>query len=193
MSNTQEAKSKARAIELWDKKLLDKFAVGTFVGLKDIHRFLFQEVFAFAGEIRTVNIAKGNFRFATVLYLEEALEKVESMPQNSFDQIIEKYVEMNVLHPFLEGNGRSMRIWLDLMLKDSLKQCIDWTRIDKQQYLLAMERSPANSLKIKHLLEESLTDDIENRDLYLRGIQRSYEYENQSQIAIENLASSLDK
>ncbi len=189
MSNIEEAKSKARAIELWDKKLVDKFEVGTFMGLKDIHRFLFQDVFAFAGEIRTVNIAKGNFRFATVLYLEEALEKVESMPQNSFDQIIEKYVEMNVIHPFLEGNGRSMRIWLDLMLKDSLKQCIDWARIDKQQYLLAMERSPVNSLEIKHLLKDALTDDIDNRDLYMRGIQRSYEYEDQSQISIENLDS----
>ncbi|CDZ74836.1 Protein involved in cell division [Peptoniphilus sp. ING2-D1G] len=174
----EELLSKKRAIELWDKNIIALFEVGTFKGLCQIHQYLFQDIFEFAGEIRNVNLSKGNFRFAPILFLKENLIIIEKMPENTFDEIIEKYVEMNVAHPFREGNGRSMRIWLDLILKKNLKLCIDWSKVDKFEYLQAMERSPVNSLEIKHLLKSALTDDINNRQVYMRGIQNSYYYEN---------------
>lgn len=169
--------TKARAYELWDKKIIDTFEVGTFKGLQEIHRYIFQDVFDFAGQIREVNISKGNFRFAPILFLEDNLRIIERMPETSFDEIIEKYVEMNVAHPFREGNGRASRIWLDSMLKKNLYLCIDWQQINKYDYLSAMERSPVNALEIKTLLKNASTSDINSREVYMKGIQRSYEYE----------------
>lgn len=183
----EELLSKKRSIELWDNNLINEIEVGTVKGLQDIHRYLFQDIFDFAGEIRNVNLAKGNFRFAPVLFLNENLKIIEKMPENNFDEIIEKYVEMNVAHPFREGNGRATRIWLDLILKKNLKVCIDWVKVDKFQYLSAMERSPVNSLEIKHLLKSAITEDIDNRQVYMRGIQTSYYYENLYNYHIENL------
>lgn len=183
----EELLSKKRSIELWDNNLINEIEVGTVKGLQDIHRYLFQDVFDFAGEIRNVNLAKGNFRFAPVLFLNENLKIIEKMPENNFDEIIEKYVEMNVAHPFREGNGRATRIWLDLILKKNLKVCIDWVKVDKFQYLSAIERSPVNSLEIKHFLKSAITEDIDNRQVYMRGIQTSYYYENLYNYHIENL------
>lgn len=176
-NKNEEFLSKKRALELWDKNIIDTFEVGTYKGLQQIHHYIFQDVFEFAGETRNVNLSKGNFRFAPVLYLESNLSIIDKMPEDSFDEIIEKYVEMNVAHPFQEGNGRSTRIWLDLILKKNLKQCIDWSIIDKNDYLSAMERSPVNSLEIKYLLKNALTDKIQDRQVYMRGIQKSYIYE----------------
>lgn len=183
----EELLSKQRAIELWDTKAIEQMEVGTTKGLQHIHFYLFQDVFEFAGELRKVNLAKGNFRFAPVLFLEQNLNIIEAMPENTFDEIIAKYVEMNVAHPFLEGNGRSMRIWLDLILKKRLGQCIDWQRIDKYAYLQAMERSPINDLEIRTLLSSALTSDITNRQVYIRGIQQSYLYENQQEYDVEEI------
>ena len=169
--------TKKRAYELFDDKIIDTFEVGTFKGLQQIHHYIFKDVFDFAGKIRTANLSKGNFRFAPVRFLESNLEIIEKMPESNFDSIIEKYVEMNVAHPFREGNGRATRIWLDLILKSNMGMCIDWSKIDKEEYLSAMERSPVNSLEIKVLLKGALTRKINDRQVYMRGIQRSYEYE----------------
>lgn len=183
----EELLSKRRAIELWDKGLINNFEVGTYKGLQEIHAFLFQDIFDFAGKTRDVNLSKGNFRFANLLYLESNLTIIEKMPEGSFDEIIEKYVEMNVAHPFREGNGRATRIWLDLILKKNLNKCIDWTMVDRSDYLSAMERSPVNSLEIKHLLKNALTDRVDDRGVYLRGIQQSYVYEDLDRYDIEDI------
>ena len=183
----EELLSKRRAIELWDKGLINDFEVGTYKGLQEIHGFLFQDIFDFAGKTRDVNLSKGNFRFANLLYLESNLAIIERMPEGSFDEIIEKYVEMNVAHPFREGNGRATRIWLDLILKKNLNVCVDWERVDRADYLSAMERSPVNSLEIKHLLKNALTDKVDDRGVYLRGIQQSYVYENLDRYDIEDI------
>ncbi|MFQ8776084.1 MAG: protein adenylyltransferase Fic [Finegoldia magna] len=183
----EELLSKKRAIELWDKGLINNFEVGTYKGLQEIHAFLFQDIFDFAGKTRDVNLSKGNFRFANLLYLESNLAIIERMPEGSFDEIIEKYVEMNVAHPFREGNGRATRIWLDLILKKNLNKCIDWTMVDRADYLSAMERSPVNSLEIKHLLKNALTDKVDDRGVYLRGIQQSYVYEDLDRYDIEDI------
>ena len=183
----EELLSKKRAIELWDKGFINDFEVGTYKGLQEIHAFLFQDIFDFAGKTRDVNLSKGNFRFANLLYLESNLAIIERMPEGSFDEIIEKYVEMNVAHPFREGNGRATRIWLDLILKKNLNKCIDWTMVDRADYLSAMERSPVNSLEIKHLLKNALTDKVDDRGVYLRGIQQSYVYEDLNRYDIEDI------
>ena len=187
LAHTEERLTKKRALELYDNKLLDSFSVGTFEGLQAIHKYLFQDVYDFAGIMRTVNIAKGNFRFAPVLYLSEALSNIDKMPQDSFDCIIEKYVEMNVAHPFREGNGRSTRIWLDCILKKELGKVVDWSQVDKEDYLFAMERSPVRSKEIKSLLHEALTDKINDRQVYMKGIDASYGYEGYSAWPIEKL------
>ena len=173
----EEKTSKIKALELFENGLLDTFEVGTFKGLSDIHKYLFEDIYDFAGKIRTINIAKGNFRFAPVMYLNAALENIDKMPQSTFDEIVEKYVEMNIAHPFREGNGRSTRIWLDCILKRELKQVIDWDKVDKEDYLLAMERSPVKDIEIKFLLKSALTDKINDRTVYMKGIDASYYYE----------------
>ena len=183
----EELLSKRRAIELWDKGFINDFEVGTYKGLQEIHGFLFQDIFDFAGKTRDVNLSKGNFRFANLLYLESNLAIIERMPEGSFDEIIEKYVEMNVAHPFREGNGRATRIWLDLILKKNLNKCIDWAIVNRADYLSAMERSPVNSLEIKHLLKNALTDKVDDRGVYLRGIQQSYVYEDLDRYDIEDI------
>ncbi len=183
----EELESKKRAIELWDTKAIEQIEVGTIKGLQQIHFYLFQDVFDFAGKIRTVNLAKGNFRFAPTLFLEQNLKIIDKMPEKTFEEIIEKYVEMNVAHPFREGNGRATRIWLDLILKKAIEQCIDWQKVDKYSYLQAMERSPINDLEIKTLLRSALTSDIANREVYMRGIQQSYIYENQNEYDIKKI------
>lgn len=177
LARIEEKLSKKRAVELFESGYLDKLEAGKFVSLAEIHRFLFAEIYDFAGQVRDVNIAKGNFRFAPVIYLQVALENIDKMPQGTFEEIISKYVEMNVAHPFREGNGRSARIWLDLMLKKELNLVVDWSKVDKDDYLLAMERSPIKDLEIKHLLKEALTDKINDREIYMKGIDHSYFYE----------------
>ena len=177
LARIEEKLSKKKAVELFESGYLDKLEAGKFISLAAIHKFLFAEVYDFAGQVRDVNIAKGNFRFAPVIYLQAALENIDKMPQNTFDEIIAKYVEMNVAHPFREGNGRSARIWLDLMLKKELNLVVDWSKVDKDGYLLAMERSPIKDLEIKHLLQEALTDKINDREIYMKGIDHSYFYE----------------
>ena len=177
LATVEERTSKIKALELFENGLLDTFEVGTFKGLSDIHKYLFEDIYDFAGKIRTVNIAKGNFRFAPVMYLNAALENIDEMPQSTFDEIVEKYVEMNIAHPFREGNGRSTRIWLDCILKRELKQVIDWDKVDKEDYLLAMERSPIKDIEIKFLLKSALTDKINDRTVYMKGIDASYYYE----------------
>ena len=177
LARAEEKLSKTRALELYDTGLLDTFEAGTVKGLAAIHKCLFGDVYEFAGQMRTVNIAKGNFRFAPVMYLRPALESIDAMPQSSFDEIIEKYVEMNAAHPFREGNGRSTRIWLDAILKKELHQVIDWSRVDKEDYLLAMERSPVKDVEIKALLHAALTEKINDREVYMKGIDASYHYE----------------
>lgn len=173
----EEQISKKKAYELFQKGILNTLESGKFLSLAAIHKYLFDEIYDFAGKIRTVNMAKGTFRFAPLMYLEASLENIDKMPQSTFNEIIEKYVEMNIAHPFREGNGRSTRIWLDLMLKDSLKVVVDWSSVDKNDYLLAMERSPIKDTEIKVLLKSALTDDIQNRELYIKGIDASYYYE----------------
>lgn len=173
----EERISKLRAEELFEQGLLDTFETGTFTGLAQIHKYLFEDIYDFTGQIRTVNLAKGSFRFASVLYLSTALQDISKMPQSTFDEIIEKYVEMNVAHPFREGNGRSTRIWLDAILKKELGQVIDWSLVDKDDYLLAMERSPIKDVEIKALLKAALTDRIDDREVYMKGVDASYHYE----------------
>lgn len=180
LARVEEKISKARAIELFESNILDNMPVGSFEALASIHKYLFEEIYDFAGKIRTVNIAKGNFRFAPVMYLETALKNIEQMPQSTFDEIIEKYVEMNIAHPFREGNGRSTRIWLDCILKKELHMVTDWSLVDKEDYLLAMERSPVKDIEIKFLLKNALTDRINDREIYMKGIDASYHYEGYS-------------
>ena len=177
LARLEEKLSKKKAAELFEKGLLDTFEVGTFAGLAKIHKYLFDDIYDFAGQLRTVNIAKGNFRFAPLMYLQTDLENIDHMPQSNFDEIIEKYVEMNVAHPFREGNGRSTRIWLDAMLKKEIGQVVDWSQVDKEDYLLAMERSPIKDIEIKFLLKNALTDMIDDRTVYMKGIDASYYYE----------------
>lgn len=177
LARAEERISKKKAIELYDKGLSDGLEAGEFSALAFIHKYLFDEIYDFAGVVRDVNIAKGDFRFAPVMYLDAALEHVSNMPQSTFDEIIEKYVEMNICHPFREGNGRSTRIWLDLILKKELGKCIDWSMVEKEDYLLAMERSPIKDIEIKHILKNALTDKINDRELYMKGIDNSYHYE----------------
>lgn len=186
-TSKEEYLSKKRALEIWDKGFLNQIEVGTFKGLAQIHQYLFKDVFPFAGEIRNVNLAKGNFRFAPLLFLKENLKTIEKMPEDDFNKIINKYVEMNILHPFREGNGRATRIWLDLMLKKNLKMCVDWQKISKTDYLQAMERSVVNALELKFLIKNALTENTENRDIFIGGIQKSFEYENQYDIDIYNI------
>ena len=177
LARMQEKISKKKAVELFENGYLDQYKPGTFQMLAVIHKYLFDEIYDFAGKIRTVNMAKGNFRFAPVMYLEAAIENIEKMPQTTFDEIIEKYVEMNIAHPFREGNGRSTRIWLDLILKEELNVVVDWSLVDKEDYLLAMERSPIKDIEIKHLLKKALTDKVNDREMYMKGIDHSYYYE----------------
>ena len=180
LAKIEEKLSKKKAIQLFESGYLDNLDAGTFASLAKIHQFLFDEIYDFAGQVRDVNIAKGNFRFAPVIYLQAALENIDKMPQKSFDDIIAKYVEMNVAHPFREGNGRSARIWLDLMLKKELNLVVDWSKVNKEDYLLAMERSPIKDLEIKHLLKSALTDKVNDREIYMKGIDHSYSYEGYS-------------
>ena len=177
LARIEEKISKAKAVELYGNNMVKETEIGKFSGLAKIHKFLFSELYDFAGKIRTVNIAKGNFRFASVMYLDAALGRIDDMPQSTFDEIIEKYVEMNIAHPFREGNGRSTRIWLDLILKKELKSVVDWSKVDKDDYLLAMERSPIKDVEIKVLLKNALTDKINDREVYMKGIDASYYYE----------------
>lgn len=177
LARAEEKISKAKALELFENGSLDDFEIGTFNGLCSIHQYLFSDIYDFAGKLRKVNISKGNFRFAPVMYLDAALKSIDNMPQSTFDEIIEKYVEMNVAHPFREGNGRSTRIWLDCILKKELKQVVDWSQVDKNDYLLAMERSPIKDVEIKVLLKAALTDKINDRLVYMKGIDASYHYE----------------
>lgn len=182
----EELISKLNAKDLFDNKLLDNLTPGTFFTLQTIHKYLFNNVFDFAGNLRTVNIAKGNFLFAPLNYLENTLQNIDKMPQSTYDEIIEKYIEMNIAHPFREGNGRSTRIWLDHILKEELNKVIDWTKIDKQSYLNAMIDSPIDDTKIKELLKTSLTSDINNRDIYLRGIDQSYYFEDLNEYTLSS-------
>lgn len=177
LAREEERLSKARAVELFGKDILETSDIGKFSGLAKIHKFLFDDIYDFAGKVRTVNIAKGNFRFAPVMYLEAALKNIDDMPQSTYDEVIEKYVEMNIAHPFREGNGRSTRIWLDFILKKEVSLVVDWSRVDKGDYLLAMERSPVKDVEIKVLLKSALTDKIDNREVYMKGIDASYHYE----------------
>ena len=177
LAEAEERISKKKALELFENGILDTLEAGKFSALKAIHKYLFDEIYDFAGEVRTVNIAKGNFRFAPLMYLEAALENIDKMPQSTFDEIVEKYVEMNIAHPFREGNGRSTRIWLDLIFKKELGKVIDWSKVDKEDYLLAMERSPIKDIEIKYILKNALTDEINSREVYMKGIDHSYYYE----------------
>jgi len=177
MAKTIDERSKEKAYALFDSGAIHAIEVGTTQGLRQIHKYLFDGLFPFAGQIRDKNISKGNFRFASALYLPEILKKIEKMPEKTFEGIIAKYVEMNIAHPFMEGNGRSARIWLDLMLKKNLKQCVDWSRVGKSAYLSAMERSPVNDLELRELLRPALTGKIDDREIFMKGIDRSYFYE----------------
>ena len=187
LDREEERISKKKAAQLFDRKLLDTFDVGTFAGLAAIHKYLFEGIYDFSGELRTVNIAKGNFRFAPLTYLQAALENIDKMPQSNFDEIIEKYVEMNIAHPFREGNGRSTRIWLDHILKNEIGKVVDWSKVDKEDYLLAMERSPIKDVEIKVLLKGALTDEINSREVYMKGIDHSYYYEGYTTFKTEEL------
>ena len=187
LARAEEKISKTKALKLFTSGYLNTLTAGTFDSLAEIHRYLFDEIYSFAGKIRTVNMAKGNFRFAPVMYLEQALKHIEAMPQSTYNEIIEKYVEMNIAHPFREGNGRSTRIWLDLILKKELGKVIDWSQVDKNDYLLAMERSPIKDIEIKVLLQPALTDNINDRLIYMKGIDASYHYEGYTLYKTENL------
>ncbi len=187
LSKAEEKISKKKAIELFDKNVFDKLKPGSCEALFTIHKFLFEDIYDFAGELRDVNISKGNFRFAPVMYLKVSLENIEKMPQGSFDEIVEKYVEMNIAHPFREGNGRSMRIWLDLMLKKEIGKVIDWSMVDKEDYFMAMERSTVKDIEIKHILREALIDEINDREIYMKGIDHSYYYEGYAEFKAEEL------
>ena len=177
LARIEEKISKQKAVEMFESGYLESLEAGTFEGLAKIHKYLFDEIYDFAGEVRKVNISKGNFRFAPLMYLDAALQSIDKMPQSTFDEIVEKYVEMNVAHPFREGNGRSTRIWLDLMLKKEIGYVVDWSKVDKEDYLLAMERSPIKDIEIKFLLKNSLTDNVNDREIYMKGIDHSYYYE----------------
>lgn len=190
LARTEEKISKQKALQLFELNLLDTFEVGTFKGLAQIHKYLFEDIYAFAGQMRKVNIAKGNFRFVPLMYLEAALKNIDAMPQNTFDEIIEKYVEMNIAHPFCEGNGRSTRLWLDAILKKEIKQVIDWNKVDKEDYLLAMERSPIKDIEIKHILKAALTYKINDREVYMKGIDASYNYEGYNVYKTEELGKN---
>lgn len=187
LAKVEEKLSKQKAKELYDCGKINEIEVGTFKGLSEIHEFLFSDIYDFAGKIRSVNIAKGNFRFAPVMYLEHSLQHIDQMPQTSFEEVIKKYVEMNIAHPFREGNGRSTRIWLDLILKEELQKVVDWNLIDKADYLSAMERSPINDLEIRYLISNALTDKIDDCELYMKGIDVSYFYEGYSEYTIDDL------
>ena len=187
LAREEEFVSKKRAVELFENSVLDSLPAGKFSTLQAIHKYLFEDIYDFAGELRTVNIAKGNFRFAPLLYLQAALESIDKMPQASFDEIIEKYVEMNIAHPFREGNGRSTRIWLDHILKNEIGKVIDWSTVDKEDYLLAMERSPIKDVEIKVLLKCALTDETDSREIYMKGIDHSYYYEGYTTFKTEEL------
>ena len=187
LNKAEEKVSKIKAKKLFDSGKIEKIKVGTFAGLKQIHKYLFEDIYDFAGKLRTVNIAKGNFRFAPVMYLAQSLKQIDKMPQSNFDEIVEKYVEMNVAHPFREGNGRATRIWLDLIFKKELKKVVDWNKIDKADYLSAMERSPIKDIEIKHLLQNALTDKINEREIFMKGIDVSYYYEGYDEYNIHDL------
>ena len=187
LAREEERISKKKAVELFERGSLDKLAPGRFASLQAIHKALFKDIYDFAGELRMVNLAKGNFRFAPLMYLEAALGNIDKMPQSTFDEIIEKYVEMNIAHPFREGNGRSTRLWLDQMLKAGIGQVVDWSRVDKEDYLLAMERSPIKDVEIKVLLKAALTDDVNSREVFMKGIDHSYYYEGYTTFKTEEL------
>ena len=187
LAREEERISKKKAVELFENGMLNSLPAGRFATLQKIHKYLFDDIYDFAGEIRTVNLAKGNFRFAPMMYLQAALENVEKMPQSNFNEIIEKYVEMNVAHPFREGNGRSTRIWLDHILKTEIGKVVDWSKVDKEDYLLAMERSPIKDVEIKVLLKAALTDEVDSREIYMKGIDHSYYYEGYTTFKAEDL------
>ena len=187
LARMEEQLSKKKAVLLFEKGILDSLPAGKFFTLQAIHRYLFEDIYDFAGEIRKVNMAKGNFRFAPLMYLGAALENIDKMPQSDFDEIIEKYVEMNIAHPFREGNGRSARIWLDHMLKQEIGKVIDWSKVDKEDYLLAMERSLVKDIEIKYLLKNALTDEVDSREVYMKGIDHSYYYEGYTTFKTEEL------
>lgn len=187
LATKEEELSKKRAIEMFENGIFSTLKAGSFESLQKIHKYLFQDIYDFAGEIRTVNIAKGNFRFAPAMYLQDALKHIEAMPQSNFDEIIKKYIEMNVAHPFREGNGRSTRLWLDLILKTELNKVVDWNKINKTDYLLAMERSPIKDTEIKYLISNALTSNIDDREVYMKGIDASYSYEGYSTFTTKNL------
>ncbi len=187
LAKIEEKISKTKALQFFESNIINDNEIGKFNSLAKIHKFLFDEIYDFAGKVRTVNIAKGNFRFAPVMYLEQSLKFIDKMPQSTFDEIIEKYVEMNIAHPFREGNGRSTRIWLDLILKKELKKVIDWSKVDKNDYFLAMERSPIKDIEIKFLLKEALTNKINDREVYIKGIDASYYYEGYNIYKTEDL------
>ncbi|MEE1281192.1 MAG: Fic family protein [Acutalibacteraceae bacterium] len=187
LQREEERISKKKALELFEKGMLDKLEAGRFVSLKFIHKYLFEDIYDFAGEIRKVNIAKGNFRFAPLMYLDVALDNIDKMPQSNFDEIIEKYVEMNIAHPFREGNGRATRIWLDCILKKEICMVVDWSKVDKEDYLLAMERSPIRDIEIKYILKNALTDKINDREMFMKGIDHSYYYEDYNTFKTEEL------
>lgn len=187
LAKIEEKITKTKALELFDTNKINEIEIGTFEGLSKIHKFLFDDIYYFAGKIRDCNIAKGNFRFASVLYLKDILLKINEMPQSTFDEIIEKYVEMNIAHPFREGNGRSTRIWLDMILKKEINKVVDWSKINKEDYILAMERSPIKDIEIKTLLKAALSDNINDRIVYMKGIDASYHYEGYNVYSIENI------
>ena len=187
LAREEERISKKKALELFDTGMRDRLEAGTVASLLAIHKYLFEDIYDFAGKLRTVNIAKGNFRFAPLMYLQAALENIDKMPQSNFDEIVEKYVEMNIAHPFREGNGRSTRIWLDHILKNEIGKVVDWSRVDKEDYLLAMERSPIKDVEIKVLLKGALTDEINSREVYMKGIDHSYYYEGYTTFKTEKL------
>ncbi len=187
LAREEERISKKKAVQLFESGLLEQLQPGVFSSLQAIHRYLFEDIYPFAGQLRSVNLAKGNFRFAPLMYLEAALQNIDAMPQSTFDEIIEKYVEMNIAHPFREGNGRGTRIWLDCMLKAELGQVVDWSNVDKEDHLLAMERSPIRDIEIKHILKAALTTEIHNRELYMKGIDHSYYYEGYTAYKAEEL------
>ena len=187
LAEAEERISKKKAVELFESGVLDTLEAGKFASLQTIHRILFEDIYDFAGKIRTVNLAKGSFRFAPLMYLDAALQNIDKMPQSNFDQIVEKYVEMNIAHPFREGNGRSTRIWLDCMLKKEIGMVVDWSKVDKEDYLLAMERSPIRDIEIKHVLRSALTDQVNSREMFMKGIDHSYYYEGYTAFQTEKL------
>ena len=187
LAKEEERITKLKALELFKTNKLEEFEVGTFEGLAKIHKYLFEDIYEFAGKMRNENISKSNFRFASAMYLKEVLKKIDEMPQSNFEEIIQKYIEMNIAHPFREGNGRSTRIWLDMILKKQIQRVVDWSKVDKDDYLLAMERSPIKDTEIKYLLKEALTDKINDREVYMKGIDASYNYEGYNVFNIEEL------